>query len=131
MTSTTRPAIGARLTWTSSGDRKIDTRVDGPTNGSTASSTPSTRPSAGESTPFETTGISRSGSRKKPSDAAEAALIEEVDDELHLVHALEVGDLGLVAGLDERFERGLDQVRDAAAERRLLAEQIGLRLLLE
>ena len=48
----------------------------------------------------------------------EPALVEQVDDQLHLVHALEVGDLGLVAGLDQRLEGGLDQVRDAAAERR-------------
>src|SRR5207248_2437941 len=254
--------MGARLTWTSSGERKIDTREEGPTNGSTASSTPSTRPSAGASTPLDTTGISRSGSRKNPSDASEAAqngratrrwpssvrpaattagptmngqpslaigsfcstlhprrldpghhraqaladfldlmigvapahgqearavglvlehplarelprldltqdllhlplrlvahharaagvvavlrgvgdgvahvgeaaLIEEVHDQLHLVHALEVRDLRLVAGFDERLEGRLDQVRDAAAERRLLAEEIRLRLFLE
>src|SRR5262249_47556986 len=73
MTSATRPPIGARLTWTSSGDRKMETRVDEPTNGSTASSTPRTRPSAGESTPLGTTGISRSGSRKNPTEASEAA----------------------------------------------------------
>ena len=37
----------------------------------------------------------------------EAALVKEVDDELELVHAFEVGHLGLVAGFDERFETGL------------------------
>src|SRR5215475_5114176 len=51
----------------------METRVDEPTNGSTASSTPRTRPSAGESTPLGTTGISRSGSRKNPTEASEAA----------------------------------------------------------
>src|SRR5712691_4261401 len=55
----------------------------------------------------------------------ETALVEQVDDQLHLVHALEVGDLRLVARLDERLERCLDQVRDAAAQGRLLAEEIG------
>ena len=58
-------------------------------------------------------------------------LVDQVDDQLQLVEALEVGDLGLVAGLDERFEAGLDQLGDAAAEHGLLAEQVGLGLLLE
>src|ERR1051325_9944702 len=261
--STTRPASGARLTCTSSGERKIDTRMAAPTNGSTASSTDVTVPSAGDRTALPMAGTARSGSRKNPSDASEAAangsasfrrpirasataiapgtmtkgqpsraigsfpsitslarrldprhhraepladfldlvvgvppahreesravrrvlehplarelpgldlgedflhlvlrlvrhhagtarvvavlrgvgdgvphvreaaLVEEVDDQLHLVHALEVRHLGLVAGLDERLERGLDEVRDAAAERRLLAEEVRLRLFLE
>ncbi len=60
-----------------------------------------------------------------------AALVHEVDDELELVEALEVGDLGLVAGLDQGVERGLDQVGHAAAEHDLLAEEVGLGLLLE
>ena len=34
----------------------------------------------------------------------EAAAVHQVDDELELVHRLEVGELGLVAGLDERLE---------------------------
>src|SRR5262245_6870980 len=33
-----------------------------------------------------------------------AALVDQVDDQLHLVQALEVGDLGLVAGVHERLE---------------------------
>ena len=45
------------------------------------------------------------------------------------MHALEVGDLGLVAGLDERLESGLDQRADAAAEDGLFAEQVGFGLL--
>jgi hypothetical protein len=59
------------------------------------------------------------------------AAVHQVDDELQLVHRLEVGELGLVAGLDERLERRLDEGRDAAAEERLLAEQVGLGLLRE
>jgi hypothetical protein len=47
------------------------------------------------------------------------------------VHALEVGDLGLIARLAEGLERGLDEVRDPAAQRGLLPEQVGLRLFLE
>ena len=61
----------------------------------------------------------------------QAAAVHQVDDQLELVHRLEVGELGLVAGLDERLERHLDQGRDAAAQERLLAEQVGLGLLLE
>ena len=59
----------------------------------------------------------------------QAALVHEVDDELELVHRLEVGELGLVAGLDERLEAGPHEGGGAAAEHGLLAEQVGLRLL--
>jgi hypothetical protein len=45
------------------------------------------------------------------------------------VHRLEVGQLGLVAGLDERLERHLHERRGAAAQDGLLAEQVGLGLL--
>ena len=61
----------------------------------------------------------------------EAALVHQVDDQLELVQALEIGDLGLVAGGDQRLEAGDDQLAGAAAEHRLLAEQIGLGLLAE
>ena len=43
--------------------------------------------------------------------AGDALLVHEVDDELQLVQALEVGRLGLVAGLDERLEPGLHERR--------------------
>ena len=56
------------------------------------------------------------------------ALVDQVDDQLHLVDALEVGHFGLIAGLDERLETGLHQRADAAAEHGLLAEKIGLGL---
>ena len=59
----------------------------------------------------------------------EAALVDQVDDQLQLVQAFEIGDLGLVAGLDQRLEPGVDQLGRAAAEHGLLAEQIGLGLL--
>ena len=62
---------------------------------------------------------------------AQAALVDQVDDQLDLVDALEVGDLRLIAGLDQRLEAGLDQGREAAAEDDLLAEQVGLGLFLE
>ena len=61
----------------------------------------------------------------------QAALIEQVDYQLQLVHALEIGGFGLVARLDERLEGALDQLGDAAAEDRLLAEQVGFGLFLE
>ena len=56
---------------------------------------------------------------------AEAAAVNEIDDELEFVHALEVGDFGLIACGDERFKAGFDQFADAAAEDGLLAEEIG------
>src|SRR6185503_15159871 len=63
--------------------------------------------------------------------AFEAALVHEVDDQLELVQALEVGDLGLVAGRHERLEAGLYESGRAAAEHGLLAEEVGDRLFLE
>ena len=59
----------------------------------------------------------------------QAAAVHEVDDELELVHRLEVRELGLVAGLDERLERHLHERRRAAAQHGLLAEQVRLGLL--
>ena len=59
----------------------------------------------------------------------EAAFVDQVDDQLQLVEAFVVGDLRLVARLDERLEAGLDQRRDAAAEHGLLAEEVALGLL--
>ena len=61
----------------------------------------------------------------------DAALVDEVDDQLHLVQALEIGHLGRVARLDQGLEAGLDELDEAAAEHHLLAEQVGLALLLE
>ena len=61
----------------------------------------------------------------------EPAAVHQVDDQLELVHRLEVGELRLVARLDERLERHLDQRRRPAAEDRLLAEEVGLGLLRE
>src|SRR3546814_519846 len=61
----------------------------------------------------------------------EPALVEEVDDQLQLVETLEIGDLGLVAGLDQSLETGCDELARAAAQHCLLAEQVGLRLFRE
>ena len=73
--------------------------------------------------------LGRVGAR--PALLRQAALVDEVHDELHLVAHLEVGHLRLVSRLDERFEAVLDELGDAAAQNGLLAEQIGLRLLAE
>ena len=67
----------------------------------------------------------------RPAHVREAALPDQVDDQLQLVQALVVRDLGLVARLDERLEAGSDQLGRAAAEHRLLAEEVGLGLLRE
>ena len=58
----------------------------------------------------------------------DAALVDQVDDELHLVDALEVGVLRLVTGLHQHLEAAAHQVDDAAAEDGLLAEEVGLGL---
>src|SRR5919197_3718338 len=64
------------------------------------------------------------GVRHRVAHAGQPALVHEVDDQLQLVQALEVGDLRLVAGVHERLEAGLDERGGAAAEDRLLAEQV-------
>ena len=69
--------------------------------------------------------------RDRVVHALDAALVDQVDDQLHLVQALVVGELRRVAGLDERLEAELDQLREPAAEHGLLAEQVGLGLVLE
>ena len=55
------------------------------------------------------------GVRDGVPHVVEAALVEEVDDELQLVHALKVGDLRLVAGLGEAAL----EVRDGPAQLRV------------
>src|SRR6266540_4475345 len=69
--------------------------------------------------------------RDRVAHPLEAALVDHVHDHLELVEALEVGDLRLVAGLDQRLETGLDERAGAAAQHHLLTEQVGLGLLLE
>ena len=61
----------------------------------------------------------------------QAAAVDQIDDELEFVQALEVRDLRLIASFDQRLEPGLDQGADAAAENRLLAEEIRLGLFRE
>src|SRR6266566_1291669 len=59
---------------------------------------------------------------------AQPAAVDQIDDQLQFVHALEIGDFGLIASLDERVEARLDESADAATEDGLLAEQVGLGL---
>ncbi|HET9387630.1 MAG TPA: hypothetical protein VFO67_21020 [Gemmatimonadales bacterium] len=56
---------------------------------------------------------------------AEAAPIDQIDDQLQLVETFEVRHLGRVPGFGQRLEAGLNQRRHAAAQHRLLAEQVG------
>ena len=53
----------------------------------------------------------------RPALLGDAALVHQVDDQLQLVEALEVGDLGLVAGLGEHLEAVLHQLADAPPQR--------------
>ena len=59
----------------------------------------------------------------------EPAAIDKVDDQFQLVHALEIGDLGLIARVNQRLKAGLDQFADSAAQNGLLTEKVGLRFL--
>ena len=61
--------------------------------------------------------------------AGDALFVHEVDDQLHLVQALEVRHLRGVARLGERLEPGAHERGEAAAQHGLLAEQVGLGLL--
>ncbi len=47
------------------------------------------------------------------------------------MQTFEIGHFWGVTGFGQRFETGLDQVRDPAAKYRLFAEQIGFALFLE
>ena len=57
--------------------------------------------------------------------------MQQVDDELQFMQHFVVGDFRLVAGFDQRLVTLEDQVRGAAAQHRLLAEQIRLGLFRE
>ena len=55
----------------------------------------------------------------------ETAAIHQVDDEFELVKHLEVGEFGLIAGLNERFKACFDQGAGSSAEDSLFAEEVG------
>src|SRR5205085_12416907 len=71
------------------------------------------------------------GVRHRVAHAGDALLVHEVDDQLEFVQALEVREPGVVPGVDERLVAGANQLGYAAAEYGLLAEEIGLGLVLE
>src|SRR5580704_11167987 len=55
---------------------------------------------------------------------AEAAAVDEIDDELEFVHAFKISDFGLIASGDEGVEARFDELADAAAEDGLFTEEI-------
>src|SRR5258708_11635884 len=69
------------------------------------------------------------GIAHRVAHVVEAALINQIDDELQLVETLEIRDLRLIARLHQRLEAGLDERAHAAAQHRLLAEQVRFRFL--
>src|SRR5579863_867891 len=69
------------------------------------------------------------GLRDELMHLAQATLVKQIDDELQLVQTLVVGDLGLVAGLDERLESLHHELGRAPAQNGLLAEEVRLGLL--
>ena len=60
--------------------------------------------------------------RAGPTLLGDTALVDQVNDQLHLVADLEVGHLRLVAGLNQGLETVLDQLGDTAAKHGLLTE---------
>ena len=63
--------------------------------------------------------------RDRVVHVGDAAFVDQVDDQLQLVQALEVGHFGRVAGFHQRIEAGLDQFDGTAAQHGLFAEQVG------
>ena len=61
----------------------------------------------------------------RESHPGDALLVHQVDDELELVKALEVGHFRLESSFDEHFETGFHQCRGATAEDDLLAKEVG------
>ncbi len=57
----------------------------------------------------------------------QSALVQQIHNQLHLVHTLEVGDLRLVAGLDQGLETAHDKLGKPATEHGLLAKEVGFR----
>src|SRR5580658_1706860 len=62
---------------------------------------------------------------------AQPAFVNQIDDQLHFMQALEISNLRRVPGLDQRLESLLNQRRQPAAQHRLLAEQVALSFFLE
>ncbi len=62
------------------------------------------------------------------SHACETGLVDQINDQLHLVDALEVCISRIIASLNQSLETSLHQSAYAAAQNCLLTEQIGLGL---
>lgn len=62
---------------------------------------------------------------------ADAAFIDQVDDQLEFVQAFEVGELRRIAAFHQCFETELDQLDGATAEHGLLTKEVSLGLLAE
>ena len=62
--------------------------------------------------------------------SAETGLIDQVNDQFHLMDALEVCISRIIASLNQRFEACLHKGGNAAAQNSLLTEQVGLSLCL-
>ena len=71
------------------------------------------------------------GFRDGEAHAVNAGLVDEIHNELEFVQALEVSHFGLVARFHQHFVPCLNQCGGAAAENRLLAEQVRFRFLAE
>src|SRR5581483_5421743 len=56
------------------------------------------------------------GIADRVTHVVEAATINEINDQLELVQALEIGDLRLVASLDQGFKSRFDEGADTAAK---------------
>ena len=69
--------------------------------------------------------------RNRVVHVGDAALVDQIDDELHFVQTFEVGHLRRVACFDQRFKAGTNEFDEATAQHGLLAEEIGLALFLE
>ncbi len=61
----------------------------------------------------------------------DAALVDQIDDQLDLVQAFEIRHLGRVARFNQGLVSGPDQFGQPAAQHRLLAEQVGFGFFLE
>src|SRR5665213_646782 len=64
------------------------------------------------------------GIRNREAHVIEAALVDQIDNQLQFMQTFKIGDLGSIPGIDQRLEAGANQFRRAAAEDSLLAEQI-------
>ncbi len=62
------------------------------------------------------------GVRNRIAHTVQAAFINQIDDQLHFVDALEVRNLRLIARFDQSFKTFLHQRRESAAQHGLLAE---------